>query len=130
MYCPKCRNQVLDDNSLYCNKCGSKLERENNLIVNSNYTTKANNNGTDSNKVTFADIKYWTVLLLIIIGIIGSLVRCCGSSGDTAKVCSGCGRKFSSHSNVISITRSSLCERCHKNYEYTQDVKKGLENYK
>lgn len=73
----------------------------------------------------------WIVIAVIIIGILGLIGSCLGNSSedDKAKTCQVCHKSFTNKDDVKSIIWSNMCERCHDNYEYTQELKEALKKY-
>lgn len=81
----------------------------------------ANNNSGGKGTIVIAVI----IIMLILAGI-GS---CTGGSSDREYKCSSCGKTFTNSADTKSIAYSSMCERCHDNYEFFQDLKEELKQY-
>lgn len=68
-----------------------------------------------------------TVIVAIAVIIVAILIF--GNSGaNTSKTytCGSCRKTFSNSADTRSIAMSSMCESCHDNFKYTQELKEKL----
>lgn len=69
------------------------------------------------------------LIIIVIILILAGIGSCSGGGSDKEYKCSSCGKTFTNSADTRSIAYSSMCERCHDNYEFSQDLKEELKQY-
>lgn len=70
-------------------------------------------------------------IAIVILGLICLISSCSGGSSNNKdyETCQICHKRFTNKDDVKSIIWSNMCEKCHSNYEYTQELKESLKKY-
>ncbi len=70
------------------------------------------------------------IAIVIVLIILGGLGSCMGGSDDdkdySAK-CTSCNRTYTDSDNKWSIFYRNMCERCYENFKWVQEALKGVE---
>lgn len=70
------------------------------------------------------------LIIIVVILILAGLGSCVGDSdSNDSRRCSSCGKTFTNSADTSSIAWSSMCENCHDNFEFRQDLEEELKKY-
>lgn len=71
------------------------------------------------------------LIIFIILCVIAGIGSC--FNNDSIEIessrCAVCGKSYTNSDDVRSIALRNMCEKCYKNFEYNQNLKKAIEEY-